>query len=137
MKLQRSVDIQIELQSSVVACVSAARCFHSTHAQLLESYHSLFARYPKDLSRPVREYIRGYFTALIDSLYRHDLVYGHELDGLFFFQKWEELPSPVQEAIKQNKTDASGHFWKDTINKPASEVRPFFTHPLNYKKEQA
>lgn len=130
MNTARAVAIQIELQSRVIDLLSMSKTFHLTSAEIHARYHKLFERYPADLPQTVRAYIRGYYSALKDSLYHTHLVHGWAFEGLFYFQEWEKLPPAVQEAIKTNNVDAAGHYWKDTINTRAEDVRPFFISQL-------
>jgi hypothetical protein len=125
MKLGRAIDIQNILQRNVADLVSSHKMFHGTHASLVESYCKLFDRYPKGLPFHVREYVRGYFAALVDSLYHTALTHGYEWQGTIYTE-WEEYPEELKTYLREHNTDeiTHGHYWADTLE--TKENRPFF-----------
>lgn len=121
MKLDRAIDIQRELQTSVNDLLSVARVCSLSHADILERYHALFARYPKDLPGHVRCYIRGYFSALLHNLYRTDLMHAYVWEGKLY-SKWEDSPEPLKahlRAASESDMTQHGHYWKHS-------EKPFF-----------
>ena len=125
MKLDRAIAIQSELTSRVIDLISAARSFHTTSKWINEEYHKLFQRYPKDVPNHVREYVRGYRDALVESLYRHDLVHGYEWQGLVYTE-YEKYPEELRQALRGDlATVEHGHYWKETL-KIAGNQKPFF-----------
>jgi hypothetical protein len=124
MKLDRAVSIQIELQGRIVDLISLARTFHLTHQEIMDRYHKLYERYPGDLPTHVREFARGYYTALIDNLYRTDLVFGY-LWGNILYTKFEDYPPALRQQLRCDvDTVTHGHFWKDTL--VSGKNRTFF-----------
>ncbi len=122
MKLARAVDIQWELETRVKDLVSEAICFSSTSKDLDTKFGTLFAKYPHDLPVHVKAYIRGYYSALRDNLYRNHLFFAYEWEGKLY-EKWEAYPEPLREYLRARPTGdleiAHGHFWKGT-------EKPFF-----------
>ncbi len=130
MKLDRSIDIKMELQTRVQDLVSSAKCFHLTHSELTDRYLKLFERYPKDLPTHVRSYISGYYSALVDSLYHVHLTHGFEWNGIVY-EKWDSMPEDLKEVIRKDCDNVPhGHYWKDTLDKRTN--KPFFTPEVKH-----
>lgn len=124
MNASRVVKIQNELQSRTLDLVSQVKCFHGTHASLIDRQIKLYDRYPNRLPHHVKAYIRGYFTALIDSLYHTDLVHGYEWNGRVY-TNWDTFPEDLKKVTIDDVDDIPhGHWWKDTV--VTGENRPFF-----------
>ena len=125
MKLDRAITIQRELQTQAIDLVSRAKMRHNTHAELCERFNQLFERYPSDLPAHVRQYARGYYSALVDSLYHTNLVHGYEWQETIY-TKWESYPEDLKEYIRAHSTDSikHGHYWADTLE--SKENKPFF-----------
>lgn len=87
-------------------------------------YTALFDKYPKDLPHHVRAYVRGYYNALVDSLYHVDLAHGYEWEGTVY-TSYDAYPEPLKEALRDTvDTVPHGHYWKASLetkqNKPFS-----------------
>lgn len=52
----------------------------------------------------------GYLDRVWDELYRTDLIFGYEVDGQIFEQKWDLMPEAHKELARQNKLNSS-HYW--------------------------
>ena len=128
MRLERAVDIQIELKARVNDLIGLAVTCHLPHSDMTERYLKLFERYPKDLPGHVRSYIRGYYEARIDSLYHTSLQYGYEWENLVYPANWDTLPEPLKEACRKGAVMNHGHYWKETIGNPSSGAKPFFVN---------
>lgn len=124
MKLDRAVSIQMTLQRRVRDIVTSATIFQITHAEMTERYTTLFDQYPKDLPHHVRAYIRGYYSALVDSLYHVKLSHGYLWEGTVY-EKYESYPEPLKEALRHSTdTVPHGHYWKASLT--TKQNRPFF-----------
>ena len=114
MRTKRALDIQSDLVGRITWLVREARTYHFTHAYLLEQYHKALDRYPK-LPNWVKQYVRGYFTALVDDLYRDALIHAYEWQGELY-EKWDSYPEELKQHIRSTPTDnlVHGHYWKGT-----------------------
>lgn len=121
MKIDRAVNIQIELRTRVNDLFSFARVCSLTHADILERYTRLYDKYPK-LPRHVREYTNGYFHALLDNLYRTDLFHAYKWNGELY-KDWDSSPEELKAHCRSTPSDqltTHGHYWTHS-------QKPFFT----------
>ena len=130
MRIKRAIALQTELVNSVNGLVAYAAAFHSSH----DSIHTRFLELTdklKTLHAPewVRQYVRGYYHAKLDSLYAHDLVYGGTIDGVFYSTHrnradyYESHGIEPREFGTEGKVQNLGHYWTQDTS------RPFFISP--------
>ena len=117
MRLKRSIAIQQQLTTNIGDLFSRARSYGLSSSEMSTRLSAMFERYPK-LPRHVKEYVRGYYFALWNNLYRTDLIHGYMWKGLLF-SKWDEMPEELKEHIRSNPTDKleCGHYWKHFADK--------------------
>lgn len=77
MSLERQIERQRRVTDGVQSLMRAAQMESRPHAAILADYTALRDReLVAGVSRCVKEYCRGYFFAVVDSLYRTELTYG-------------------------------------------------------------
>lgn len=94
---------------------------HWTHKKLLEQYQKHFEFNPLHPKLPMhyKEYLRGFFSALRESLYYVHVFNMHEYEGKLY-KNWNDLPEECRELVHQGKIDLvmhSGFYWKDSHDK--------------------
>jgi hypothetical protein len=107
--------------------ISKTVIYGFTHEKLLEEREKDLFQFNswKKLSGYYKEYIRGYFEASIDHLYRFDLIWLHYCDKngkREFYETWNMIPN--------NTNFFSGRFW-------VKSRKPFSLNPeSNFKGER-
>ena len=110
--------------------LSGAQIYQSKSKDIHAKFLSMKDRY--NLPRYEWEYLQGYYDAIVDGWYRHNLAYATFFEGKLYDNEWDKLPRDVQEYISKTNTQdlSSGHFWKNT---DGTIGKPFFaTNIVDY-----
>ena len=94
---------------------------HWTSVKWREKYNTHIEFNPVDPKLPnhYKEYLRGFATALRESLYYVHVFNMHEYEGKLY-KNWNDLPEEAKEAERTGKIDLamhSGFYWKDSHDK--------------------
>lgn len=128
MDTKRALDYQAHGVARIQDAYSSAKSFRSPavnlHAKLAAILDEMRAR---NVPQWAIHYVKGYSQALMDSLYRHDLVYGGFRDGVFYSTHrdrpdyYERHGISARDFATDGTITATGHYWA------ADTSRPFFT----------
>jgi hypothetical protein len=114
MKLERAIDIKMEMETRIHDLISLARVCGFTSSELHNKSVELFNKYPKDLPQWVRWYCNGYFEALERVMHDTETEFCYTVNGKRYSIRKE---SPIYYGNKispkelHDKQENSGRYW--------------------------
>lgn len=127
MRIERALKIRDRALVALKDVFSAGQIYGSTSATLEANRRESLVRHGVNKAPQwVSSYLDGYWRALIDNAYRHDLVYGGIVGDVFYsthrnrpdyYEKHGIEPSAYAD---NGMVQARGHYWR------GDKERPFF-----------
>ncbi len=119
MSLDRAITWQSRLVQHTAEIVGRARMCGQHSNQMQANKISTMNNAPKGLPRHVHEYVRGYYQALVDQLYVHDLEFCYLYQGRLYSTHRQSSRPTTQQFYDREQGNLlvdcpSGHFWKGT-----------------------
>ena len=113
--------------SAIDSLFACAKIMGMPHTEIVDAYHAILADRP-NMPRYMREYMRGRFDVMWDSLYREHLAFGGFYKGVFYTVHSRRSDyyekhgiSPAQWAKDSHDgVINTGHYWVTT-----AEPKPF------------
>lgn len=127
MKVSRALKIRDDAVAGLKECYSAAKHYGLSSNKMEERKRAMLEQ--KGVNNApewVSHYLAGYWRALVDGAYNHDLVHGAYVNGKFYsthssrddyYDKHGIAPSD----FARDSNPTKGHYWSDSL-------KPFFTH---------
>lgn len=117
MKLKRAVEVQNHLVMCVRDAVSCGRICKMSHSEICERAASYVAKAPRGTPRHVREYVMGYYRAIVDALWLEVEFCYRDADGVVYSTHKDSARRRTEEFYARNEGHLlSGmecaHLWK-------------------------
>jgi hypothetical protein len=127
MRIKRALAIRDRGLAALVSCYSSAKCFGSDSATMNDRKLELLEQTGVNKAPfRIRSYLDGYWRALMDNAYQHDLVYGAIIGDIFYSTHRNRSDyygsNGIEPSAFAQDNISKGHYW-------AESLKPFFIEP--------